>query len=167
VGAIESLEKAFQELELNRDSLGHLKERYDELETNLDRMDFDFSRNEHIFMNQLEEFLRGMSNPLPFSGVPPYVPKPTVIPNIPPLLMEYYSRVGDIGVLEDRIRDISQDFELNTKYADYNTILGELNQFHQRWEDLRHQLHVARTEAEELLRRCYDHGLEPDPEAIA
>jgi hypothetical protein len=170
-----ALQKALQDLESYRDYLGPLEERYDELETHLDRMDFNFSRGEELFMKQLEEFLHGLRGPA-IREVPSELPTPTPMPNIAPLVMEYYSRVGDITLLEDRIRDLSIDFEINTKYSESEippgelpskTRVGDLNEFHQEWETLRQQLHTARMEADELLRRCHNQGLQPDPRAIA
>jgi hypothetical protein len=138
-------------------------------------MDFDFSRGEGLFMKQLEEFLHGLRES-EIREVPPELPKPTPILNIPPLVMDYYSRVGDITLLEDSIRDVSIDFEVNTKYSETEILPGvlpnktrvrDLNEFHQEWETLRQKLHTARMEADELLRHCYDQGLQPDPRAIA
>lgn len=170
-----TLQKSLQELETHRDNLEPLEERYDELETDLDQMDFEYSKREEIFMAQLQEIFHGVTSPM-MNGVQYQSPEPAVTPSIDPLLMDYYSRVGDITVLEDRIRDLSQDFELNTRNTSFQSSPGDLprksrvddlNHFHKQWEILRGQLHTARIEAADLLLKCYNQGLEPDPEAVA
>jgi hypothetical protein len=170
-----TLQKSLQDVETHRDNLGPLEEQYDELETNLDQMDFEYSKKEEFFMNQLQEFFYGITSPMT-NGMHYESPALTVTPTIDPLLMEYYSRVGDITVLEDRIRDFSQDFEVNTRNTSFHRAPGDsprksrlddLNQFHKQWEILKGQLNIARIEAADLLMKCYNQGLEPDPEAIA
>ncbi|KAK8219842.1 hypothetical protein M8818_000816 [Zalaria obscura] len=93
--------------------------------------------------------------------------------NIPPLLREYYDKVGDVGIFEQRLDDLIDDYEeesANRQFrADQELPADPPDEvFEQAFAFQRNttleDLAAAKADAERLRLRCLDAGLHPQEE---
>lgn len=90
---------------------------------------------------------------------------------LPPALLKYNDRVGDITVLQERLMELDADYNAEATRRENRANLGEpiapsdlefQDSYHQEQDSMRQQLSTAMVDVQWLRQECLDAGIDPD-----
>ncbi|TKA65942.1 hypothetical protein B0A49_10546 [Cryomyces minteri] len=173
----DALESAHEKVQGLIGELGVEEDQDEDLEYQLCILEYDLGQQEDELFASLQKMFTQSLHELQYNGETE-TRTSTVIPdeagsdeNIPPLLLEYYDKVGDVTVMRERLED--HEAEHQRELAGYEARLAAggvisksdeaflLDYEHDRQAMLR-DLSEAQRIATELRQQCLDEGLNPD-----